>query len=166
MAGLAEWVAAVGASGAFGVVAVAMVWQVREFGRLRDRDQDERKLVLGQLTELQRLRESARKEQASHVWAMVAKASPGTPWSVYLNNGSAAPVVDVDATILTPDSGKIIEHDHLPLIPPLPEPWKMQLANQANVSSHCPVELVFTDASGVRWRRQEDGTVAEQQSAS
>lgn len=112
-----------------------------------------------------RLRDTAEQEQASKVAAWIDAYPRGSgSEAVLIRNASQVPIYDVTCRVLTNDGVNALPT--VAVVPPSPESgaFNIQLPTRRvggdkRSQREFPVSVVFTDASGVEWRRQYDGVL-------
>jgi hypothetical protein len=117
-------------------------------------------------------RREARRAQATLVSAWRAPDTPGPPPGALVRNASEAPVYEVVVTYLDYRAAWI-GSEPFGLVPPDREPVVIKLATTgtivgdplpgftADTKRSARVSVDFTDAAGVRWRRDERGALTD-----
>lgn len=151
------WMQGVGSILALILASVAVVVAGRTFRIESERDQ-----VNAERRQKQDLFE--RRSQAALISAWWGQSQSGE-FGIFVRNASEAPVYQLYATILSADDrdgGTGAKVQHL-VVPPAPEatfyPHSSDTAVRQSVVRR--VDLTFTDASGVRWQRNQHGRLAE-----
>ncbi|MBB5918099.1 maltose-binding protein MalE [Nocardia transvalensis] len=153
-----DWMQGVGSLLALVFASVAVVVARRTYGIESERDR-----VNAERREKQDLFE--RRSQAARISAWWGRSPEGEP-GVFVRNASEAPVYQLYATILPAerryeDDGTKVQNL---VVPPAPEPIFLPTPDPiARPAAVRRVMVTFTDASGVRWQRNQYGRLRELQ---
>jgi arabinogalactan oligomer/maltooligosaccharide transport system substrate-binding protein len=151
------WVSAFGSVFALGFAAVAVVVTRRTYRIESDRDRVD--------AEARTVHQSfARKAQGALVSAWWGKSRDGY-WGAFVRNTSELPIYQVHLTVLDPDDHSDDAKIHYLVVPPSGDAvfWHVHNKQPPQRSAARRVKLSFTDAAGVRWHRNQYGSLAELQ---
>ncbi|BCK57177.1 sugar ABC transporter substrate-binding protein [Nocardia wallacei] len=152
-----EWMQGAGSLLALVFASIAVVVARRTYGIESERDR-----VDAERREKQDLFE--RRSQAARISAWWGENADGEP-GVFVRNASEAPVYQLYATILPVDgTGEGAKIQHM-VVPPAPDPIFLRISAGPAERRRAVrrVMVTFTDASGVRWQRNQYGRLQELQ---
>src|SRR5262249_29984759 len=150
-----SWMSALGSLFALGFAALGLMAGHRMYRIESERDRID--------TEARNAREfSARRAQAALVSAWWNDSADGKHGAV-VHNASETPVYQLFLTVLDSDDHSDGAKVHSLVLPPAGRAlfWPVQDAGTGQDASTRRVKLSFTDAAGIRWQRNQYGSLAE-----
>jgi maltose-binding protein MalE len=153
-----SWLQGAGSIFALGFAAVAVVVTRRTYQIESERDRVNEAARDAQ-------RSFTRRAQAALVSAWWGTAADGR-WGAFVRNASETPIYQTCLTVLTADDRSDHTKVSLPLVPPSDEALFCpidQIVPTSDATSY-RVKLTFTDATGIRWLRNQYGRLTELQS--
>ncbi len=140
----------------FAAVAAVITRRTYRIESERDRVNEEARAVQ---------RSFARRAQAALVSAWSGESADGR-WGAFVRNASETPVYQTCLTVLAADDRSDHTKISLPLVPPSDEALfcAIDRTRPARDAAGDRVKLTFTDATGIRWQRNQYGRLTELES--